>query len=120
MYKIGTAKEARTLMNKIPRRVCIEAYNIAYTLDKIYGSDRDIYRSDGGFVFIAENHRDLDYFIENHINPADRTFEDVQIFKTERGDYFNILFLCNNEFSINLLMPVYLMPQLLSYISAKI
>ena len=88
MYKIATSKGAKTLINKISKRVCIEVYNIAYTLDKIYGSDRDIYRSDGGFIFIAENRRDLDYFIENHINPADRTFEDVQIFNTEKKIIF--------------------------------
>lgn len=77
------------------------------------------YRSDGGFIFIAENRSDLDYFIENHINPADRSFEDVQIFQTEREDYFNIFFLCNNEFSINLLMPVSFMPELLIIIRSK-
>ena len=114
MYKIGTAKEAKSLIGKIPKRVYIEAYNIANTLDRIYGADRDIYGSDGGFIFIAENRSDLDYFIEHHINPADRTFEDIQIFWTNRGDYFNIFFLCNNDFSINLLMPLSLMPELSS------
>ncbi|MBR1437111.1 MAG: hypothetical protein IJ587_01110 [Synergistaceae bacterium] len=119
MYKIGTAKEAKRLIGKIPKKVCIEACNIANTLDRIYGANRDIYRSDGGFIFIAENLSDLDYFIKNHINPADRSFEDVQIFKTERGDYFNIFFLCNNEFSINLLMPLSLMPELSSEASIR-
>ena len=34
MYKIGTAKEAKSLIGKIPRRVCIEAYNIAKIIDQ--------------------------------------------------------------------------------------
>lgn len=45
MYKIGTAKEAKRLINKIPKRVCIEAYNIASILDKYYGSDRDVIKT---------------------------------------------------------------------------
>ncbi len=42
MYKVDTAKEAKSLINKIPRRVCIEAYNIVNTLDRIYGADEVI------------------------------------------------------------------------------
>ena len=40
MYKIGTAKEAKSLIGKIPKRVYIEANNIANILDRIYGADR--------------------------------------------------------------------------------
>ena len=42
MYKVGTAKEAKSLINKIPRRVCIEAYNLAKIIDRIYVTDEVI------------------------------------------------------------------------------
>ena len=39
MYKVGTVKEAKSLINEITRRVCIEAYNIAKIIDKTYGAN---------------------------------------------------------------------------------
>ena len=112
MYKIGKISDMTHIKGKIPATVYQEVLRIVTILDKYYGKDRDIYKNDGGFVFIAENKTDLNYFIENHIDPRKGSYEDIGIIKAENVQYFNIVFLCNNEFSINLISLVNLMPEL--------
>lgn len=113
MYRIGKISEITQLRGKISAIVYREVLQIVSVLDKHYGADIDIYKNDGGFVFIAENRSDLDYFIENHIDPRKGSYEDIRIIRAEHMQYFNIFFLCNNEFSINLILPVNLMPELM-------
>ncbi len=112
MYRIGKVSEMKQIKGKVPLAVYQEVLRIVSVLDKYYGEDRDIYQNDGGFVFIAENKSDLNYFIDNHIDPRKGSYEDIRIIRTEGVQYFNIFFLCNNEFSINLIFPVKLMPKL--------
>ena len=112
MYKVGKVSDMKLIKGKIPVIVYKEVLQIVSILDKYYGENRDTYKDDGGFVFIAENKADLNYFIENHIDPRTGYYEDIRIIRAEKVQYFNIFFLCNNEFSINLIFPVYLMPEL--------
>ena len=63
MYRIGTVEEAKKIVRKVPHDVYLEVLRIVDILDKAYGENRDVYNSDGGFVFIAENKKDLNYFI---------------------------------------------------------
>ena len=72
----------------------------------------EIYKNDGRFVVIAENKSDVKYFIENHIDPRKGSYKDIRIISAEGIQYFNIFFLCNNEFSINLIFPAKLMSEL--------
>ena len=109
MYRIGKVSEMKQVKGKIPVTIYQEVLRIVSVLDKYYGEDRDIYQNDGGFVFIAENKSDLNYFIDNHIDPRKGSYEDIS---AESMQYFNVFFLCNNEFSINLIFPVKLMPEL--------
>ena len=115
IYSFGTVKEANGVKGKVLKSVYEKAFGIVSNLDKYYGKDRNVYKNDGGFVFIAESKEDLSYFISHYINPSDGTYEEARLFKTERGYYLDIFFLCNNEFSINLLTPTELLPD----ISAK-
>ena len=112
MYRIGKVSEMKQVKGKIPVTIYQEVLRIVSVLDKYYGEDRDIYQNDGGFVFIAENKSDLKYFIDNHIDPRKGSYEDIRIISAESMQYFNVFFLCNNEFSINLIFPVNLMPEL--------
>ena len=112
IYSFGTVNEAHGVKGKVLKAVYDKALEIVSNLDRYYGKDRDIYQNDGGFVFIAENKKDLDYFIENHIDPRKGSYEDIRIIRAENLQYFNMFFLCNNEFCINLIFPVNLMPKL--------
>lgn len=115
IYSFGTVKEAQGLNGKVVKAVYEKALAIVSTLDNYYGKDRDVYKNDGGFVFIAENEEDLSYFISHYTDPNNSLYEDARLFKTEQGYYLDIFFLSNNEFSINLLTPAELLPE----ISAK-
>ena len=119
IYSFGTTKEAHSVKDKVPRAVYERALGIVSILDKHYGKDRDVYTNDGGFVFIAENKEDLSYFISHHIDPNNGSYEDAQLFRTEQGYYLDILFLCNNEFSINLLTPARLLPKVSAEVSNR-
>lgn len=112
IYSFGTIKEAHGVKCKVSKAVYEKALEIVSNLDKHYGKDRDVYKNDGGFLFIAENKEDLSYFISHYINPSNGTYEDARLFRTEQGNYLDIFFLCNNEFSINLLTPAKLLPEI--------
>ena len=112
IYRCGTVKEAHGVKGKVSKAIYEKALVIVSNLDRYYGKDRDVYKSDGGFVFIAENKEDLSYFISHHVNPNDGSYEDAQLFRTERGYYLDIFFLCNNEFGISLLIPAVLLPEI--------
>ena len=119
IYSFGTTKEAHGVKGKVLGSVYERSLRIVSILDKYYGKDRDVYKNDGGFVFIAENEKDLSYFISHHINPNNGSYEDAQIFRTEQGYYLDILFLCNNEFSINLLTLARLLPEISAEVSNR-
>ena len=119
IYSFGTTKEAHSVKGKVLSAVYERALGIVSILDKYYGKDRDVYTNDGGFVFIAENKEDLSYFISHHIDPNNGSYEDAQLFRTEQGYYLDILFLCNNEFSINLLTPAVLLPKISAEVSNR-
>ena len=70
IYSLGTTKEANNVKGKVLSAVYERALGIVSILDKYYGKDRDVYKNDGGFVFIAENVEDLSYFISHHIDPT--------------------------------------------------
>ena len=119
IYSFGTTNEAHSVRGKVLRAVYERALRIVSILDKYYGKNRDVYKNDGGFVFIAENVEDLSYFISHHIDPNNGSYEDAQIFRTKQGYYLDILFLCNNEFSINLLTPARLLPEISAEVSNR-
>lgn len=119
IYSFGTVKEAHSVKGKVLSAIYERSLRIVSILDKYYGKDRDVYKHDGGFVFIAEDKEDLSYFISHHINPKNGTYEDAQLFRTEQGYYLDILFLCNNEFSINLLTPARFLPEVSAEVSNR-
>ena len=96
MYRIGKVSEMTQIKGKIPFAIYQEVLRIVSVLDKYYCKDRDIYQNDGGFIFIAENKRDLKYFIDNYIDPRKGSYEDIRIISAESMQYFNVFFLCNN------------------------
>ena len=67
MYKAGTVKEILALKEKMPEEVYFEALSIVTMLDIVYGENRDVDKDDGGFVFVAENKDDLNYFGINYM-----------------------------------------------------
>lgn len=82
-------------------------------LDSEYGADRDKYTYNGGYVIVAENIEDFEE-IQNktNIDVNDVIVEYVDKILCVYGKvYTNSLVLCNNDYSISLIMPFEIMPK---------
>ena len=82
-------------------------------LDSEYGAYRDKYADNGGYVVVAESIKDIKELQE-------KTNIDVNDVIVEYGDkilcadgkvYTNSLVLCNNDYSISLIIPFEIMPE---------
>jgi hypothetical protein len=114
MYKAGTVAELEglDLKEKIPEEVYQEALRIVTMLDEIFGEDRDIDFDDGGYIFIAENREDLDYFDQNCVELDSDTLEYVELVSSATTEpYLNAFFLYNEyEQGATLFVPVSIAP----------
>jgi hypothetical protein len=114
MYKIGTVEELESLEleEKIPEEVYREVQRVVSYLDGTFGADRDVDDDDGGFVCIAENKDDLDYFAENYVELESPTLEYVELVPSEQEPFLNVFFLVNEyESGITLFVPVSIAPE---------
>jgi hypothetical protein len=113
LIKAGTVKELAQFEGTIDRNVYGAALRIVTMLDETYGDERDVDNGDGGFVLIAENVQDVEGIGQRYVRLYENRHEAVDVVKCEAGVYINALFLCNNEFGINVLMPMDIAPQTL-------
>jgi hypothetical protein len=113
LIKAGTIKELAQFEKMTDRGVYRAALRIVTMLDEVYGAGRDVDNGDGGFVLIAENVQDVSAFNERYAELDGGRHEVVDIVKGESGAYINALFLCNNEFGINVFMPLDIAPPVL-------
>ncbi|MDU6040520.1 MAG: hypothetical protein E6Y83_19575 [Clostridium butyricum] len=82
-------------------------------LDSEYGSNRDKYADDGGYVVVAESIEDFkEIQKKTNIDVNDVIVEYVdKILCADAKVYTNSLVLCNNDYSISLIMPFEIMPE---------
>ena len=82
-------------------------------LDLEYGSNRDKYADDGGYVIVAESIEDFEEIQKKtNIDVNDVIVEYVDKISCADGKvYMNSLVLCNNDYSISLIMPFEIMPE---------
>jgi hypothetical protein len=82
-------------------------------LDSEYGADRDKYADDGGYVVVAESIEDFDKIQKKtNIDVNEVIVEYVDNLVCDNGKvYTNSLALCNNDYSISLIMPFEIMPE---------
>ncbi|MBN1034502.1 hypothetical protein DWC20_02935 [Clostridium botulinum] len=81
-------------------------------LDSEYGAARDKYADDGGYVVVAERIEDFNQIQKKtNIDINNVIVEYVEkIFCTDGKAYTNSLVLCNNDYSISLIIPFEIMP----------
>jgi len=113
LYKAGTVKELTEFEGKMSNDLYCAAMRLVTILDNVYGAGRDVDNGDGGFVLIAENIQDVALIRQRYMNLDGNTHEAVDVVKCEGGAYINAFFLSNNEFGINILMPVGIAPRTL-------
>ena len=121
MIKVGTVKELSQYEGMVDRDVYRAALRIVSVLDEVYGADRDVDNGDGGFILIAENVQDVRLISQRYVELDGNRHEAVDVLKCEKKQYINALFLCNNEYGINVIMPMDIAPAaLLSNLPRKI
>ena len=113
MLKAGTVKEMHQLQGKMPVEIYLTVLKIATILDGAYGVGRDVDHGDGGFVLVVENIQDLAAISRQYVDLDSNRHEAVSLVQCEKEPYINALFLCNNEFGINILMPLNIAPRVL-------
>jgi hypothetical protein len=114
MFKAGTVAEleALGLEEAIPEEVYREALRVVSYLDETFGAERDIDFDDGGFITIAQNKEDLDYFAKNCVELESPTLEYVECVPTEKEPYLNVFFLVNEyESGVTLFVPTSIAPK---------
>ena len=113
MIKVGTVKELSQFEKMIDIDVFRAAMRIVTILDEAYGADRDVQNNDGGFVLIAENIQDISDIGQRYVKLDNNRHEAVDVVNCEDRPYINVFVLCNNEFGINIFMPVDIAPHVL-------
>ena len=114
MYKAGTVKEMLQIHGKVPEEIYLEVLRIVTILDNTYGADRDVDNRDGGFVLVAENVHDLALVNQQYVDVLSNRHEAVSVVQCGRNNWLNIFFLCNNEFGINVFMPLPIAPNVIT------
>ncbi len=82
-----------------------------YRLDAAYGVDRDVEKDDGGFILVVEKVCDLCQVEQMGLKLDGIGHEALDVIQSESGLYLNALFLCHNEFGINVILPMRMAPQ---------
>jgi hypothetical protein len=113
LYKVGTVKELAQFEKMMNRDLYREAMRIVKILDEAYGEGRDVDNADGGFVLVAENIQDVQSISQRYMKLDGNSHEVVDVLKCESGIYINAFFLHNNEFGVNILMPLEIAPSAL-------
>jgi hypothetical protein len=113
LIKAGTVKELTHFEKTVNQEVYRAALRIVTMLDEVYGAGRGVDNSDGGFVLIAENIQEVSIINERYVRLDDNRHEAVDVVKCKSGTYINALFLRNNEFGINVFLPMKIAPEAL-------
>ena len=97
----------------IPTEVQEVIKGILEILDSEYGADRDKYADNGGYVVVVESIEDFkEVQKKTNIDVNDIIVEYVdKIICTNGKVYTNSLVLCNNDYSISLIIPFEIMPE---------
>ena len=77
-------------------------------LDEVYGEDRNVDESDGGYLLYASRGTNAEE-LKAYWNYEDRLYESIEV---EDG-YATILYLLNNEYSVTLVLHEEDMPEML-------
>lgn len=82
-------------------------------LDTEYGADRNKYEDDGGYVVVVEKEEDFKELEDKAYIDCDEVIaEYVDKIVCSNGEiYTNSLIICNNDYTISLIIPLKLTPQ---------
>lgn len=108
---MGTVRELERFKTILCPEVYREILRILSRLDAAYGADRDVEKDDGGFILVVEKVCDLRQVEQMSLKLDGSGHEALDVIQSESGLYLNALFLCHNEFGINVILPRRMAPQ---------
>jgi hypothetical protein len=111
LIKAGTVKGLAQFEKVLDRDLYRAALRIVKILDEAYGAGRDVEHGDGGFVLIAENVQDVEAIEREYESLSGSAYEAVDTVNCDSGILINAFFLHNNEFGVNVLMPLEIAPK---------
>jgi hypothetical protein len=111
MIEIAYLKE-KDKIKSMPQEVQETILGILQVLELEYGKDRK-YEDDGGYVVVVEQEKDFEKIKEvAYIDCDDVIAEYVDKIVCSNGEtYTNSLIICNNDYTITLIIPMGLTPQ---------
>lgn len=97
----------------MPQEIQLTILDILDVLDSEYGADRDKYEDDGGYLVVIEKKEDLKELKDKkYIDCDDVIPEYVDRIVCSSGEvYTNSLIICNNDYTITLIIPMELTSQ---------
>ena len=105
IYKLAHLEDVRMLPISEWNAVPIVKATLS-VLDEVYGEDRNVDESDGGYLLYASRGTNPEE-LKAYWNYEDRLYESIEV---EDG-YAIILYLLNNEYSVTLVMAVEDLPE---------
>ena len=96
--------ELNDVRAKVPYEICREIERLTDILDGLYGKDRDE-NSDGGIIVIAEKKADLKTIISDYASLEEFDCDGIDILTSRNENYLNLLYLSNNEYGVNVIIP---------------
>lgn len=111
MLKAGTAMQMLDLQDRLPKEVYLYALRLTTILDGHYGENRDVENDDGGVILFVEAIEDVDRIGRDYVRLDSGNHEAVHFVSCKGGDYADVLYLTNNDFGINVLIPLSLLPE---------
>ena len=112
LYIIGTIGDLAQIEGKVSDALFRAVLDEVTVLDS-YGSERDSFTDDSGIVLIAETAQDVAEIAERYF-PIDNNNHEYVNYIDGDTEYVNILFLTTNEYSVNVICPYRLLPEILA------
>lgn len=112
MIEVSYLREQEKL-KFLPKEVQEIIQGMLQILDTEYGTDRNKYEDDGGYIIAVERKEDFEKIKDKtYIDCNDIIAEYVDKIVCSNGEIFtNSLILCNNDYAISLIIPIELTPQ---------
>ena len=106
LYKVGRTKDIDQIKGKCPPAVYSEILRGAAMRDSWYGEDRD-FLEEGGYSVLLDEKADLEEF-ETIVNYKAHPCEWAT--RVGKSGYISVLYMLNEDFSIDLYLPIDITP----------
>lgn len=99
-------------VKSLPEEVQKIIEGILQVLDSEYGADRE-YEDDGGYIVVVEKEEDFQVIKDKIYIDCDSIIPEYtdKVISNSGKNYTNSLILCNNDYSISIIIPEELTPQ---------